>query len=81
MDTVGYGTGDSAEGSAPLTPVHAAGSSFERKALSTSDATSMSAGGADELKGNGYDTNNNKNDFVTRTTRDPQNASSTAERP
>ncbi len=41
----------------------------------------MAAGGADELKGNGHDTNNNAADFVTRTMRDPQNASSPTEMP
>jgi hypothetical protein len=41
----------------------------------------MATGGADALKGNGYDSGNNANDFVQRTTRDPQNASSATEKP
>ncbi|WP_199242967.1 DUF4215 domain-containing protein [Vitiosangium sp. GDMCC 1.1324] len=53
-----------------------AGGSLERKAYASSTAASMSTGGADATKGNGYDSDDNSADFVTRTTRDPQNASS-----
>jgi hypothetical protein len=81
VDTVGYGSAaDSAEGS-PITPAHVAGSSFERKAVSTSTASTMASGGADALRGNSHDSGNNANDFVVRTARQPQNASSTAEWP
>jgi|GEM_PF-1367219 len=58
-----------------------AGSSFERKAYGTSTAATMGAGGADANRGNGTDSNNNANDFVVRTTRQPQNAASAAEFP
>jgi hypothetical protein len=52
--------------------------SCERKANAASTAASMS-GGADELAGNSYDSNNNSADFVQRATSDPQTASSTVE--
>lgn len=55
--------------------------SIERKALSTSTASTMAIGGADEFKGNGYDTNNNATDFVLRTVSQPQNSSSGTEIP
>ncbi len=55
--------------------------SMERKALSTSTASSMSIGGSDEFKGNGYDTNNNATDFVLRESAKPQNTSSSTETP
>ncbi len=53
-----------------------AGGSLERKAVGDSTAGSMAATGRDEKRGNGYDLDNNSTDFVTRTKRDPQNASS-----
>ncbi|QRN96105.1 lamin tail domain-containing protein [Archangium violaceum] len=80
VDKVGYGTANRPEGSAA--PAHpAAGGSLERKALATSDSTSMAINGADEKKGNGYDTDNNSTDWVVRTIRDPQNSSSPTEKP
>lgn len=54
--------------------------SIERKALSTSDATSMTSG-ADVSKGNGFDLNNNSTDFILRTVSQPQNSTSTTETP
>jgi hypothetical protein len=83
VDRVGFGsTANDPEGTPiPTSTTSPAASSFERKALSTSDATTMATGGADALKGNGYDSGNNANDFVQRATRDPQNASSTTEKP
>ena len=39
----------------------------------------MSTGGADALKGNGWDTNNNATNFVVRPTREPQSTSSAPE--
>ncbi len=81
VDTVAFGTGRMLpEGNA--IPSHpAAGGSLERKALSTSTAASMAAGGADALKGNGYDADDNATDFVARTARDPQNSASPTEAP
>ncbi|MFL5352879.1 amidohydrolase family protein [Archangium sp.] len=75
VDTVGYGTGNSPE-TTSITPMAVAAGSFERKAYANSTATTMSAGGSDAAKGNGYDSDNNAADFVVRPTRDPQNASS-----
>ncbi len=40
------------------------GGSVERKANASSTAESMEPGGVDELEGNGYDSDNNANDFV-----------------
>jgi hypothetical protein len=79
VDTVGYGSGTSPEGSpAPAPPV--AGSSYERKAVATSTAASMETG-ADATAGNGYDSNDNSKDFVIRATRGPQNKASGTEQP
>lgn len=53
--------------------------SMERKALSSSDATSMGSEGSDQFKGNGYDTNNNSADFILRSLSQPQSSTSSAE--
>lgn len=58
-----------------------AGQSLERKALSTASALSMAVGGSDQFKGNGYDTNNNADDFILRLISLPQNSGSSAETP
>jgi signal peptidase I len=52
--------------------------SLERKALSTSDFTSMTSG-IDALKGNGYDSNNSSTDFILRAVSQPQNSGSAPE--
>lgn len=78
VDKVGVGSGAStAEGTGTATP--SAGGSIERRANSSSDATSMGIGGSDEFAGNGEDTENNSNDFVLRTNSQPQNSSSAVE--
>ena len=59
-------------------PDPGADQSIERKALSTSDATSMTTG-SDVLKGNGFDTGNNATDFILRSLSQPQNTSSPTE--
>ena len=81
IDQVGWGNvvGHYIEGT-PYPNSPASSQSLERKALSTSDSTSMSSG-ADLNKGNGFDTNNNSTDFVLRTTSQPQNSSSPTESP
>ncbi|RJS24261.1 amidohydrolase [Corallococcus sp. H22C18031201] len=81
VDTVGYGTGRVVVETEAAPSPPGKGGSIERKALATSTSASMGAGGADALKGNGSDTDNNKNDFVTRAVRDPQNAASPTEQP
>jgi hypothetical protein len=79
VDTVGYGTANGPETS-PAPPAPAAASSYERKANADSTPASM-AGGADDKKGNGYDSNDNSKDFVIRATRGPQNKASGTEQP
>jgi hypothetical protein len=78
VDKLGYGTGLAPEGTV-LTPVHASGGSFERKALPTSTAATMATGGADALSGNGNDSDNNAADFTIRVVREPQNRTSATE--
>ncbi len=82
VDTVGYGTATGGEG-APA-PVGAWGASapyvsasIERKASATS--TSATMGGSEASAGNGWDTNDNASDFVTRAARQPQATSSPPE--
>ncbi|RYZ40697.1 MAG: amidohydrolase [Myxococcaceae bacterium] len=80
VDLLGYGTGAGPEGKAA--PAHpASGGSLERKAKATSTSATMGAGGADETLGNGYDTDDNSTDFVTRAARQPQNSKSAVELP
>ncbi len=56
------------------------GDSIERKANASSTATTLKTGGVDELEGNGYDTDNNFNDFEVHTGfLNPQNTSSQRE--
>ena len=81
IDAVGWGS----PGGTPLTEGTTAvnpgdDQSLERKALSSSDATSMTSG-ADVSKGNGFDAGNNSTDFILRTLSQPQNSTSTAEIP
>jgi hypothetical protein len=81
VDVLGWGTANTPEGGAGnAAPFHpASGGSLERKAVSTSTSTSMALLGTDATRGNGQDTDNNKNDFVTRAARQPQNSSSPLE--
>jgi hypothetical protein len=78
VDTVGYGTANTPEGTAIPTLPAAAGS-FERKASASSTAASMQSGGADALKGNAHDSNNNAADFILRSSRNPQSRASPTE--
>jgi len=68
-----------AEGTA-ITSAPGDNQSVERKAYTTSTATSMITG-SDISKGNGYDSNNNSTDFLLRTLSQPQNTSSPTETP
>jgi len=63
-----------------FSPDPADNGSMERKAYSTSNAATME-GGADSLKGNGFDAGNNATDFITRTISEPQYSTSSAEIP
>ncbi|WP_375743084.1 amidohydrolase family protein [Corallococcus interemptor] len=81
VDTVGFGNGRTVvEGAAAPAPA-GKGGSIERKARATSTAATMGVGGADELAGNGQDSDNNAADFLPRTERQPQNSSSPTEMP
>ncbi len=82
VDKVGFGTGNDPEGGsdAPNHGTSANNNSVERKALATSTADSLAAGGAHSLLGNGQDTDVNGSDFVTQTHgRNPQNSGSAPE--
>lgn len=84
IDRVGWGNGNNQfqEGSIfQSNPDVNANQSLERKALSTSDSTSMAVGGTDEFKGNGFDANDNATDFVLRSVSQPQNSGSATESP
>jgi hypothetical protein len=60
------------------TPKASSGQSYERKANTNSTAQSMT-NGADELAGNGEDTDNNANDFILRDSPQPQSAQANSE--
>ena len=82
VDKVGWGVTNDPEGgvAAPNHGLSANGNSVERKALASSTADSLGAGGAHELLGNGQDTNNNGADYVAQTHgRKPQNLSTAPE--
>lgn len=72
VDKLGYGTGNDAEGGAPATGLPGSGpATYERKANTSSTPSSMESG-ADALKGNAYDSDNNAADFVVRVNRQPR---------
>src|SRR3989344_878946 len=82
VDQVGWGNvaGHYVEGTPyPTSPGSSA--SIERKAYTSSTSTSMSSGGSDEFKGNGFDAGDNSTDFITRTISEPQYSTSSAEIP
>lgn len=79
VDFLGFGTtATTYEGTGP-SPAPSNSTSVERKAFATSTATTMAAGGSDDLKGNGYDSNDNSADFFVPTVVNPQNSSSPTE--
>lgn len=80
VDFIGYGAPNHFEGNAPadsLTNTTCA----ERKASFLATALSMAPGGSEELKGNGFDGNNNASDFIVQSQQMPQNSSSPVELP
>ena len=79
VDAVSFGTVTNTLGEEASFTIPTASTSVERKANSTSTEASMGSGGADELLGNGEDTNNNASDFVSRSTPQPQNSASSVE--
>lgn len=80
LDLLGWGSPLLFEG-APFTTIHVSGGSFERKASAGSTATSMSPSGSEVLAGNGFDSDANSVDFITRAVSEPQNSASAAEPP
>ena len=77
IDKVGFGSANGYEGSGPA-PAPSNTASIERKANSTSTSASMGTAGVDEFEGNGYDSDDNANDFITRAPQ-PQNTFSPLE--
>lgn len=81
VDKVAWAGGDSPEGNGDAGKT-IEGGSLERKAHANSTASSMSPGGEDFLVGNGYDTDQNWNDFVVHNRfaeTNPQNSQSPPE--
>lgn len=72
IDKVGYGNAQDPEGNASQADLSGS-ESLERKANILSDSDSM-INGIDLWRGNGYDSNNNNNDFIIRNIPDPQNS-------
>lgn len=77
IDFVGFGTTANCNEGGSNAPAPSNTTSIERKASATSTATTLSAGGAEELAGNGYDAGVNGTDFVLKALADikPQNSS------
>jgi len=79
IDRLAYGSGSYLFPEGTVYPAAPATSqSLERKANATSTADSMAIG-AEKLSGNSYDSDNNSNDFVLRTSPAPQNSISSGE--
>ena len=80
VDMVGYGSADGSEGSGPA-PAPGTTTSLERKAAPAATFSSMAPGGDDAKSGNGWDSNNNADDFVVQKSLNPQNTSAATEKP
>lgn len=78
IDKLGFGSAGDKEGTASANPP--ANQSLERKATESSTLESMTTG-ADVFSGNGFDSNNNYDDFILRTLSEPQNSASSTEIP
>ncbi|MDM7925249.1 MAG: lamin tail domain-containing protein [bacterium] len=81
VDRVAWEGGDSPEGR-PAAGKNVEGGSLERKAHAASTDPSMSPGGTDASRGNGFDTDDNETDFVLHNhfnETNPQNSASPAE--
>lgn len=72
VDRVGFGSATDKEGTTLSNP--GSKKSVERKARPTSTAETMAEGGSDAYSGNGEDTDDNSQDFVSRDTPEPQNS-------
>jgi hypothetical protein len=80
VDFIGYGNANQFEGSGPAGALSNTASAV-RKAQAGSGIASMSEGGADSLSGNGWDSGDNRTDFVIASVQGPQNLSSPPEVP
>lgn len=78
IDFVGYGSANEFEGGGGA-PNGSNTSSIERKARQSSTERSMGIGGTEEFSGNGYDSNENNVDWLSRNLPEPQNIASSAE--
>lgn len=74
IDKVGFGNAKDFEKMAAMNPENSR--SIERKSFASSTEESMNAG---SLDGNGYDSDNNSEDFILRGNSDPQNSKSERE--
>jgi len=77
VDKVAMGAATDREGIAAPNPV--TNGSIERKARSSSAPSTLVDGGIDAFAGNGFDTDNNANDFVAQNDSQPQNSLSEVE--
>ena len=79
LDLLGYGATLTFESKAAASSSAVAGGSVERKASASSTAASLAVGGAQELAGNGFDSEINAVDWLIRAVRQPQNKASQKE--
>ena len=78
IDKIGYGDAIDPESQAFIADL-SDGSSLERKAAATSTAATMESGGEHEWSGNGYDSDNNGDDFILKTNSLPQSVINSSE--
>lgn len=81
IDALSWNDGSTLGEGDEFDPDPGGGESMERKAFSTSTASSMNIGGVDEFKGNSFDANSNATDFTLRLVSDPQSSSDPSETP
>ena len=73
IDKVGFGSAGDFEATAYLENPGVS-QSLERKADFFATAVTMGSGGAHKWQGNGYDSDDNSNDFIIRNLPEPQNS-------
>ena len=78
IDLVGFGTTANFYEGSGHAPAPSSTRSIERKASAASTAETMGSAGIEEFLGNGYDSNDNSSDFLTRAPQ-PQNSASPTE--
>lgn len=77
VDKVGMGTAEDKETTATIQPPTL--QSIERKASQHSTSDSMETSGDEYMEGNGWDSDDNANDFLLKLAPEPQNTSSASE--